>query len=49
MPRLLAANSGKVINQRDANPCKEGNAQGKTMSQKVKGSNPGVSKIFFLS
>ena len=45
-PRVLATNKGTVIIQRDANPCKEGNALARRANQKVVGSNPSTGKAF---
>ena len=48
-PRVLATNRGKVVNQKDANLCKERNAQSSRGSQKVLISNPRASKGFVQS
>ena len=47
-PRFLANNRGKVIDQRDTNPCKKGNGQAEDVNWMVVGSNPGAGKRFFL-
>ena len=45
--RVMATKRGKVIKRRDANPCEEGKPWQEDTSQKVVGSNPGTSKVFF--
>ena len=45
---LVATDYGKVIDQRDSNPCEQRKAQTRRPSQKAVGSNSGVIKGCFL-